>query len=138
MFTVWDVQKAVFYMKNRNFKKKSIIVFFSKRWKDCIFVVYMFWVAIWDLADFQLLLQTDATCVFHIIFNSDNPYYSRLCSIPPRKCLVLIWIFVSRVKISSGIQKSYLERRAMSATMLKIQFLKSQKMLFYRAIWHKY
>ena len=29
--------------------------------------------------------------------------------------------FVSRVKISSGIQKSYLERRAMNATMLKMQ-----------------
>ena len=34
-------------------------------------------------------------------------------------------IFFSRVKISSGIQKSYLERRAMSATMLKMQFLEA-------------
>ena len=41
-----------------------------------------------------------------------------------RKNIFLIWIFISRVKISSGIQKSYLERRAMSATMLKMQFLK--------------
>ena len=39
----------------------------------------------------------------------------------------LFWIFVSRVKISTGIQKSYLERRAMSATMLKIQFLKGRR-----------
>ena len=29
--------------------------------------------------------------------------------------------FFSRIKIVSGIQKSYLERRAMSAHMLKIQ-----------------
>ena len=39
------------------------------------------------------------------------------------KIIFLIWIFISRVKISSGIQKSYLERRAMSATMRKMQFL---------------
>ena len=41
-----------------------------------------------------------------------------------RKNIFLIWIFISRVKISPGIQKSYLERRAMSASMLKMQFLK--------------
>ena len=54
---------------------------------------------------------------FHPIFFFDQNFRSR-------KNIFLIWIFVSRVKISSGIQKSYLERRAMSATMLKIQFLK--------------
>ena len=34
------------------------------------------------------------------------------------------WIFISRVKIPPGIQKSYLERRAMSANVLKTQILK--------------
>ena len=32
---------------------------------------------------------------------------------------MFFWIFISRVKIPPGIQKSYLERRAISASMLK-------------------
>ena len=36
---------------------------------------------------------------------------------------MFFWIFISRVKIPPGIQKSYLERRAMSANMLKMQIL---------------
>ena len=44
--------------------------------------------------------------------------------------VVFFYIFFSKVKILSGIQKSYLERPAMSASMLKMQILKFGKTYF--------
>ena len=58
---------------------------------------------------------------FLVRFFFENIFRSKISI---SKKYFLIWIFISRVKISSGIQKSYLERRAMSASRLKIQFLK--------------